>query len=304
MRQLYKYILVSIFVILFSSCENLEPELYKNGPAIQKVDIVATPANESQLQLEVRITLNKDWGESINVEFGNFYERSFWKTNIPNVYLYNFYISAEDFDEIDYNAGVAYLRNTNIVVKSSYENKVLAVRNIASLRYEDAPSITLTEVTVGDTEYDGSSNQPYTTKYTGWYKITGSIFLREAYSYLLGNWSKPGKNSNISKYTSDIGKTGNSFWITYGYSFDGCCYNQFRADTKSGKTLIADKTICITSTHSGDVNIYLVNSSSVSATNTRATNATAENSTRNENAEVHILHNYTIDKTPIKLIEE
>ena len=54
------------------------------------------------------------------------------------------------------------------------------------------------------------------------------------------------------------------------------CYVQFRAITKSGTLLIADKMVCLEAIGSGDMKVYLVNSSSVYSTRTDCGHGTAK----------------------------
>ncbi len=304
MKQYILYLIIGIMAMFVSSCENVDIEPYQNRPTIESAQCAVESYTLFDVTLNISVTLDSYLGNYVyvRVELSNGRtENMRFSCSGGKVYSRNYNVSYDRFDSLDCDNGIVKLDaldvsictdNGDIISTNTYRKD--------NLSFEIAkPSIQILDVEKTKTEYD-SDDKRYHTFYDVKYKITGAGFLKEAYFYLIGNWATPGKGNKIYKYE---GVTTDTWSVNYDYSSSGKIYAQFRAMTKSGVELIADKTICLEGTGKGDKNIYLVNSSSVYSTrgldsgfdNTEAADEccdvfSQESKTQVENIEFSILH--------------
>ena len=385
-RYILYYLILGIIAMSISSCEKVDPEPYQNVPTIQEVELSLDYIHSSGVNFNIRIILDKYYGETIDVEIndGVTAKLATLRHSFDNTYYGSYGVSIDGFS-VDRELGYMMLDDIDVSIKTrDGSNKILSTYRVKDIKYElptirsvkggkatlyssyldvqisveldrdfgryiyakvetasanfnfvsltnggnnvysgttsytfsetdinydegrikcnfdvtvatgypycklsantysvrnltynfTNPSITVLSAKKVNTNYDSSEGR-YNTSYEVSYRIDGSVFLSEAYTYNLGNWSS---NSYGKFYTLSLieGQKTYNASILYDYESMWKCYVQFRAITKSGTLLIADKMVCLEAIGSGDVKVYLVNSSSVYSTRTDCGNGTAK----------------------------
>jgi hypothetical protein len=243
----------------------------------------------------VTVTLDKNYGSSIRADIGKFTNRTLSASNIyKNIYTCTINVFIDDFDEVDYVQGKGIYNNLDVVIKSrDGTNVTLATYTTGRMVYTNKPSIKMTKVT-RDGRYLSDDNYRYTTEYTGYFVVSGTLFFKEIYNYLIGDWSKPGKGGSILPYNYNNYEEGETL------------YNQFRGLLRDNKTeIIADKTISLAGTGDGWVTVSLVSSAVVPYTRSgggsKCECIAAPIKVEGDNAP-KVKCVYTIDQTPIPLV--
>ena len=266
MKKLLIYIMICVAATPLFSCEDLTPEFYQNTPVIENVEYSFAFTESDCIELRTTLTLDKNYGHEIMADVGKFKDNYLTVSNtVDNIYTCAFDIYLDDFDQVDYTKGKLVLNNLNLVIRSRDDIGVeLATYTTNIISFTLKPSITMTKVTRDGRYYRDDTQNPLSTDYTGYFTVTGAIFFRELYTYLIGSsWNNPGKYNTIYDYREGVEHHYQSA-IGHGYYFSSTLYNQFRGMLCDGKTeIIADKTIQLSGTGDGWVTVDLVSSATV-----------------------------------------
>ena len=310
MKRLAIYIMVCVASMSLLSCEDLTPEFYQNKPVIEEVRY-SNRFHPNYTEMIVTVTLDKNYGSSIRADIGKFTNRTLYASNIyNNIYTCTINVFIDDFDEVNYLQGTAIYNNLDVVIKScDGTNVTLATYTTGRMAYTNKPSIKMTKVT-RDGRYLSDDNYRYTTEYTGYFVVSGTLFFKEIYNYLIGNWSNPGKGGSILPYDYSYYEEGetlsHSTALIHPPSLSETLYNQFRGLLRDNKTeIIADKTISLAGTGDGWVTVSLVSSAVVPYTRSgggsKCECIAAPIKVEGDNAP-KVKCVYTIDQTPIPLV--
>ncbi len=271
MKRLVIYIMVCVVSMSLLSCEDLTPDFYQNKPVIEDVKFSLTFVGHDRIELRTTITLDKNYGYEILADVGKFKEHYFTVSeNLDDTYICAFDIYIDDFDQVDYAKGQLVFNNLNIVIRSrdgigvelaTYSTNVLSLTLI--------PSITMTKVVRDSCEYYDQYRSR--SEYTVYFSVSGAIFFREIYSYLIGSsWNNPGKSNTVYEY-GERSNDKHQAVFTFGNQFVGPLYDQFRGLLNDGTTeIIADKTVRLTGSGDGWVTYDLVQSVTVPSTRSGA----------------------------------